>query len=76
MSAADVHNHSTYTNRGCRCEVCRAAQAAYMREYKSRIFLMPGDSRHGTDNGYNNYGCRCAKCRAARSEYRSRRAKS
>jgi hypothetical protein len=25
-----------YNNRGCRCEKCRAAKAASMREYKAR----------------------------------------
>lgn len=29
-----VHGrHSTYTNHGCRCDLCRAANAAYNRRY-------------------------------------------
>lgn len=27
------HGRNGYTNRGCRCDECRAAQAAYMRDY-------------------------------------------
>lgn len=30
------HGYAGYTNGGCRCEVCKAGQAAYALEYKQR----------------------------------------
>lgn len=30
------HGRNGYTNYDCRCEICRAAHAAYMREYMTR----------------------------------------
>lgn len=31
-----IGNYSGYSNLGCRCEFCRAAQNAYKREYRAR----------------------------------------
>lgn len=58
------HGTNGYYNLGCRCDVCRAANTAHLREYRARIkgTLSPGDPRHGTSNGYFNYGCRCRPC--------------
>lgn len=30
------HGYRAYVTWGCRCETCRAANAAYMRDYKAR----------------------------------------
>jgi len=30
------HGHSMYKNSGCRCDVCKAGAAAYMRDYRER----------------------------------------
>ena len=64
-----VHGRSAYSNRGCRCEVCRAAVVEYSREWRSRWHLDEDDSRHGSINGYVNYRCRCVACRAAKAAY-------
>ena len=69
----------------CRCEECRAAKAAYAREYRERCGRAGGGTRkkkkerlrHGTITGYNYYKCRCPECRKANAarqrEYRKRR---
>lgn len=31
-----IHGKSAYNNHGCRCPVCKAARAAYDREYAIR----------------------------------------
>lgn len=63
------HGQNGYTNYGCRCGVCRDAQAAYHRAWKAKArgTLAPDDSRHGTPNGYANYSCRCLRCTEAAS---------
>lgn len=54
------HGYSRYSNDGCRCDICRTANAAWMREYIRR----PIDpDRHGTDINYRR-GCRCDACRS------------
>lgn len=56
-----------YTNHGCRCAACRAANARMnlrARETR-RVKLADDDPRHGQDATYTNHGCRCASCRAA-----------
>lgn len=64
-----------YNTHGCRCDQCRAANAAYSRSLAAR--KRAGEpvrecSRapitHGTTRGYNR-GCRCDDCRAARRRY-------
>lgn len=63
---------STYTNHKCRCEKCRAAWAAYVRESHERralaLFDDPTIVQHGLESTYGNYGCRCDECRAAWSK--------
>ena len=84
----DDPRHGTtngYGNLNCRCDDCRAANAAHHKDYmgrhpeqreKHRVRrqtikpLDVDDPRHGTDNGYTNYVCRCDDCRAARLAYR------
>lgn len=60
---------SRYSNHGCRCGECTAAQSEANRAYKRRKRaegLPPGDPRHGANtSGYGLYGCRCPECRAA-----------
>lgn len=56
---------SGYTNYGCRCDECRAANTEQKRRWKARQTPLPaGDWRHGTD-GYSNYRCRCDICQEA-----------
>lgn len=59
---------TSYTNHGCRCPLCRAANADYCSrrtKERRRAGLPEGDPRHGTENGYGNYGCRCRACTTA-----------
>lgn len=74
----------TYRYHKCRCDECRAANAASQREYVARIrerkdaaMVDPHSLRvpHGTSNAYCNHKCRCDECRAAWAAYmRARRA--
>jgi hypothetical protein len=68
------HGYSRYAD-GCRCDVCRAAKAAYMRarraEAKANV-LQDGPNyvpyiTHGI-GGYTNHLCRCFTCRTAKRE--------
>lgn len=72
----------TYRSAKCRCDECRAANAASRREYVARIRERkdaatgePPSPRvpHGTTNAYSNYKCRCDECRAAWAAYIARR---
>lgn len=59
------HGLNAY-GRGCRCAVCKSANAERARDYRRRrTETGPPDSAHGTINAYQNYGCRCEQCRAA-----------
>ncbi len=72
------HDYIRYT-RGCRCDECRAAKAAYMREKrahwarKRRLSEADGAGRHfvaGITHGYSGYqdhSCRCEVCCASRA---------
>jgi hypothetical protein len=65
---------------GCRCEVCRAAKAAYMRKRRAAArerrvaaeaasgsrYVAPGIS-HGL-SGYQDHGCRCFVCRLSNAD--------
>jgi hypothetical protein len=75
----ETHGYSPYTH-GCRCQVCRDAKAAYMRDKRSRghkvrrfVESRPGAGRNYVDGithgyaGYQDYSCRCEVCRAASS---------
>lgn len=67
---------STYSNHKCRCESCRAANAAYQRALLARYREAGGRGQHGTAYRYQT-GCRCTECRAAHAaadrEYRQSR---
>ncbi len=67
-----VHGYAGYSN-GCRCEICRDAKAAYMRERRSSAYLtatsepVPGVT-HGTRSAYEESGCRCPECMATQAQ--------
>ncbi|GGV80392.1 WhiB family transcriptional regulator [Streptomyces thermoviolaceus] len=72
-------DHRTYM-KGCRCDDCRKAKAAYMATWRnSRLGDAAGADRagHGKQSTYMNYGCRCQRCKAANAaaqrERRTRR---
>lgn len=56
-----------YSNRGCRCDRCRAAHAAYQAE--GRIRRARYYPRSHNDGAYHNWGCRCAECRRAHAAH-------
>jgi hypothetical protein len=51
-----------YTNHGCRCLLCRAANNARMKRYRHSD--APKDLTHGTHSSYA-VGCRCEPCKQA-----------
>lgn len=56
--------HGTTTGYGsykCRCDPCKAAQAAYRVKWFNEV-RDPAKTPHGTLNGYTNYKCRCDEC--------------
>lgn len=66
---------------GCRCPLCRTANAKKHREFraarKAKILSDPTVAKHGLRSTYVNWGCRCQKCTDAhkascRLEHRSR----
>lgn len=64
------HGLNGYTNLGCRCDICRAANVAYnLRRRKERQEAMARgllpNVAHGTESTYFNYKCRCEECRRA-----------
>lgn len=66
---------STYTNYGCRCELCSEAHAeALVKEYKSRVRRLKSgevrheDLEHGRKYTYTQWGCRCQPCTDAATE--------
>lgn len=81
-----VHNYSTYINHRCRCEICRAANTAYVlaRRAKARarrLLVEAGGGRYvaaGITHGagsYRNHACRCEVCRTAHNEAAARYAR-
>ncbi len=65
-----THGRSAYVSRGCRCERCRADNAAYTRELRQRLHQrpLPRDLVHGC-GAYANWGCRCRTCRDANAAH-------
>jgi len=68
------HGRNGYTNYGCRCRICRDANADYslsQREVRRRrLETTPTLRPHGALSTYLNWGCRCQECRAARARTR------
>lgn len=63
------HDLSTYNNKGCRCDICRAANRAASAAFRERHASEPvPDHVHGTENGYCNYRCSCERCRRAHTD--------
>lgn len=66
-----THGYSAYSNGPCRCETCKAAKSAYMRDRRSEAIrnARPGWAAdgvtHGTRSAYEEHGCRCGQCLAA-----------
>lgn len=55
---------------GCRCDDCKSANSAYMREWRKKAATSVGANfNHGTVGGYTNYKCRCLDCAAAAASY-------
>jgi hypothetical protein len=70
----DQHGTRTGYSYGCRCDACRAAQAACDSARRPRTGRTPKPStplRHGTCHGYNR-GCRCDECQRANMESQRR----
>ena len=76
---------SAYTNRRCRCDLCREANTRRVNRRRAerwalrtlvdgRLVIPPmrGGPQHGTYSSYNNWGCHCEHCTAAAQ--RARRA--
>jgi hypothetical protein len=60
--------YTSYTNHGCRCDDCRAANRRYQASLKERLRSRDvPDHVHGTSGGYGNYGCRCLRCTDAKN---------
>jgi hypothetical protein len=60
--------YSSYKNHGCRCDLCRAANAENGLKRRTERSLAPDDPRHGKEATYLNYACRCDPCAAAHAE--------
>lgn len=63
------HGSNYGYQQGCRCDPCRAARSAYMREWvqEARVRAAEGELavQHGTLHAYRTYGCRCRPCTEA-----------
>ena len=61
-----------YTDYGCRCEVCRAANAERHRQLRARRATHRPETNlaleHGTKSTYVNHGCQCESCVEAQRE--------
>lgn len=78
------HGYGRYT-RGCRCEVCRFAKAAYMRTKRissgrrRRLVQATGEGYHFVPgithgiSGYTDFNCRCPDCCSTKREHDARR---
>lgn len=65
----DRHGTRLKYSKGCRCDVCRAGNVAYVRRSigrrQARLVANPTLAPHGRYTTYNNWGCRCDECRGA-----------
>lgn len=65
------HGTTAAYRRGCRCDRCRAANAADHRARIARFAANGGRGDHGTVYRYKT-GCRCDECRSANTEQHRR----
>ena len=70
LNTVATHGYGGYSV-GCRCDECKAAKAAYMRERRAAAYVADSAPEadpavtHGTRFAYEERGCRCDKCMAA-----------
>lgn len=71
------HGESGYVNYGCRCDVCKRANADKTNRLRNRNSeervevngrMVHPLAPHGTVNGYMYYRCRCEPCTQAAGE--------
>ena len=66
------HGVTRYDDYGCRCQVCRTANAERHRELRARRAATRPENdpflEHGSKSTYINYGCRCAACTEAQQD--------
>jgi len=66
-----AHGQTGYTYHRCKCDVCRAANAARCRDQQekrhARAVEDPSLVPHGR-GGYTNWGCRCRVCTTANTQ--------
>lgn len=75
----DDPRHGTmngYGNYQCRCDKCRAANAAMNKAARERRSKNIPDNIHGKASTYYNYKCRCEACTNAKSNVELRRKQS
>lgn len=64
--------------KGCRCDDCRAHNAARCQKLQRARCERSEQAPHGTVGAYTNWGCRCEPCTSAhnarcRAYYQSRK---
>jgi len=64
-TTAFKHGIGAYSNRGCRCDVCKSAAKDKRKKEKDRLSGSE-PPEHGTNRAYCVYGCRCGICVSAR----------
>lgn len=66
----DPNQHGTWGNyrRGCRCNDCRQAHAAYQRKWRQQNRTKKRAPLSHGRNGFANYGCKCTICVTAQRE--------
>ncbi len=70
-----VHTHGAGGySRGCRCDICKAGKAAYMRDKRAAAAVRRREAQargetyvasgvyHGTAASYRDASCRCERC--------------
>src|ERR1043165_580265 len=63
-----------YSHHGCRCAVCKAANARRCaRRRKKRDPSQLPSEKHGKRSTYANWNCRCPECTAAWNAYQNER---
>lgn len=67
-----------YENHGCKCDKCRAVNAATTKARRHRLakLIDPEDERHGTTSFYQNHGCRCDACKDAQAAANYKRSRT